>query len=373
MNNKHHDLTMANRHMKYLIDQMLAKTLSLEDGAAIFQIEIISRYTNPETKYNKFVQMRRKLKDNFSKAEILKHFATPDPVYQDMQNYKRKRDEEKADQSITVDFTLFIDSAIRALQDGIKFKIYPQVLFALNCLVCARSNDFNAKLTRSNGVIFSDSVAKLVESDGIISLVRLVPSKQKEDVVYPPEVSPLLCHPSHYGLCKQAFKFLLDEENINRPCYSSDLAYRKKEACGPIPSHNSSNWTKTRVLGLSCYDCMFHDYGFQEAVLVENFEKKFKITPKFARHFFTCSAEEGRFATAGTRYKRQKVVNSVLGHVPDSTADTSYLTMTIINMEKLPDMQLVQADRQPYVVPGEAGSESVTIRKGAYLVAKKLA
>ena len=390
MFNTHNDLTMAHRHMNHIVDRMLAKTqdggaiaLSLQDGADLFKNDIVSRYKNPETKYNKYVQIRKMLKNTFTKTEILQYFATPEHVYEEMQKYKRKRDDKKADQSISVDFTLFLESSILALRDGIKYKIYPQVLFALNCLVCARSNDFNAKLKRSNGVIFTESVAKLVDKNGILSLVRFVPSKQKDGVIYPPEVSPVLCAPKHYDLCKEAFKFLLNEENINLPCYSSDLAYRKKEACGPIPSHHSSNWTKTRVQGLSCYECMFHDYGFVKAVSVENFKKKFKITPKFARHFFTCCAEEGRFATAGTRHKRRKIVNSVLGHAPDSSADTNYLTMSIKNMDILPNLQLVQADQHAYVVaspPPEAvnnvnasDGEPISITKGAYLVAKKLA
>jgi len=355
--------------LKGLLQQITSKEISLEDGLDKFQsfINVPGALDKHEWKYEKYNTMRRDLKKHFGNEEIERLFKPPAELWAKVKRLSEERERDKLNQKLVIDFPVFMNAAIKGLQLGIQHKIYPQVLFCLSCLVCSRPNDMNGGRTRKNGQVFSHETAFLHEKDGILSLIKKVPSKQKDNVVYPPEITPFLCDPEHYNLCKSAFEFLQDNENIERDCYSLYWKYKANEPCGPCTQ--ACQWRKSSKSTPDILECMFDTLGFNDSIIeASGYAKAFRFTPYDARRFTASAYEQGRCQYGyGTRKKRKLTVNSVLGHASATNADEQYLTMEIKHMQTL-ELTLQLAEFDPYII-----DDGIDITKGAYLVAKKLA
>ena len=356
--------------LRDLIQEIISQETNCEDGLAKFK-DIIKVYPSNRTQYEKYNYVRCQLKKHLGNKEVDLFFKPPEKLLEAVKQENEDKERKRLNEKLVVDFTLVMNAAIKGLHLGIQHKIYPQVLFCLSCLVCTRPNDMNGKHKRTNGQVFSPETTILHEKDGVLSLIKLKPSKQKNGTDYPPEITPFLCDTEHYDLCKEAFQFLQDEENIERDCYSSYDKYQRNEPCGPCTQ--ACQWRKSGRTVPDLYECMCLKLGFDTAVIESSGfedkmgrEKKFRWRPYDARRFSASAFEDGRCSYGyGTRKKRKHTVNSVLGHVSNTNADEQYLTMQLDNMPVLEDLSLKLAEFHPYEV-----DDDLTITKGCYLIAK---
>ena len=240
--------------------------------------------------------------------------------------------QNKREDQVIINATLLIEKIIQGLKEGLRYEIYPQVLFCMNFILCGRANDLNIKRIREDGTHSSKETHFVLENciykeeEIIGTIVNLLTSKN-QNKNHVKEISlPMICHPEHYGLVKQGLEFLMTEEKADMKCYSSVKFYKNKDKCGAPKfkdGQRQNEWKNIRKV-------MIKHLELRDAIVKSPEKWTFDFQNCTGRDFVASFVADGSFEKGSLG--NNVVHETVLGHTYESSANGAYEKIKLQNM-----------------------------------------
>ena len=267
-------------------------------------------------------------------------------------------------QPMKVDGNRLIRLAVAGVRDGIDRKQVPQVLFCLNYLIGLRPNDLNPATIRPFATSASSDThifaSQLFGGQKVVgTLLNLLPSKlqRNADPMAKAYACVFICHPSEYGLMRDAISFVF--ANASLPCTTCVSEFRNDKPSGPT---SGTEWGWTGRTGRGIMQEMITRLKFNE-VVIDWGSVPPTFTKALGRSFATSCVEQGIFRLGGS-LRPYRAVELYLNHDVMSNYNVNYLKIDC-RPGQYEDVELCAVEADDGVLCEDCDGR--IIHKGVYL------